>query len=54
MSKQKHYRKEEIMNEIKKLLRNLELEKDKLKQMVIINELINEMKNHAKKIGKSI
>jgi len=42
------------MNEIKKLLRNLELEKDKLKQMVIINELINEMKNIAKKIGKSI
>ena len=42
------------MIEIKKLIRKLELEKNKLKQIKIIDDLIIYLSELAKKIGKNL
>lgn len=42
------------MIEIKKLIRKLELEKNKLKQIKVIDDLIVYLNELAKKIGKNL
>lgn len=42
------------MIEIKKLIRKLELEKNKLKQIKVIDDLIISLSELAKKIGKNL